>query len=303
MTISKNKIIDIIGAQIDLGASRRGVAMGPNAIRYSGLIEKIEKLGYSCCDKGDVSPNSTKISEPNSKLKNLEAVNSVNEKIYKHVHESLLNQHFPIVLGGDHSIAAGSILGVQSVYNNIGIIWIDAHGDFNNENTSPSGNLHGMPLSACTGNGPNRMVPFKPDNIAFVNPKKIALIGIRELDMKEKNALLESGVNVFTMSDIDQHGMRDVMEAAIEVVEKDTNGFHLSFDLDGIDPNYAPGVGTPVHGGLTFREAHLAVEMLAQREKLLSSEFVELNPIIDESNKTGKLTVHLIQSLLGQTIF
>ncbi len=303
MPITKNRIIDIIGAQIDLGASRRGVAMGPNAIRYSGLIEKIEGLGYSCSDKGDVTIRSTKISSPNSKLKNLEAVNSVNQKVYENVHQSLLNQHFPIVLGGDHSIAAGTIIGVQSVYNNIGVIWIDAHGDFNNENTSPSGNLHGMPLSACTGYGPSSMVPFKPHNVSFINPKKVALIGIRELDGKEKTSLEACGVNVFTMADIDRYGMRDVMKRALDVVNKDTNGFHLSFDLDSIDPNYAPGVGTPVYGGLTFREAHLAVEMIAQSEKLLSSEFVELNPILDDKNKTGELTVHLIQSLLGQTIF
>lgn len=301
-----SRIVDIIGAQIDLGASRRGVNMGPSAIRYAGLLEIIHDFGLQCFDKGDISnmPVEDKnLCDNNSKLKNLESITKVNSKLYDMVRQSLEENHFPLVLGGDHSIAAGTILGVQSIYKNIGVIWVDAHGDYNNEHTSPSGNLHGMSMAASTGYGPEAMIPFKPKDIDFVNPDNVALIGARCLDNEEKKLLKESGVHVFTMADIDKFGMKEVMKTALSIVEKNTSGFHVSFDLDAINPNEAPGVGTPVPGGLTFREAHLIAEMIAESQNLLSAEIVELNPILDEKNKTGQLAVHLIMSLLGQTIF
>ena len=297
--------VDIIGVQVDLGASRRGVDMGPSAIRYADIVEKIESLGYKCFDKGDITtnPSSGNMQSSDCRLKNIHVITKANESLYEKVRDSLLNNHFPIVLGGDHSIAAGSILGVQSVYENIGIIWIDAHGDFNNEKTTPSGNLHGMSLSAITGYGPKEMVSFKPDALSFVNPNNTVLIGTRSLDNEEKKMLKKSGAHVFTMTDIDKYGMKDIMKMALDIASDGTKGFCASFDMDAITPNEAPGVGTPVYGGLTIREAHLAAEMIAESHNLLSAEIVELNPILDDKNRTGELAVELILSLLEKTIY
>ncbi len=300
-----SRIVDIIGIQVDLGASRRGVDMGPSAIRYSGIFEKISELGYECYDKGDITANPLLIDKPspNPKLKNIDVIANASNELYIKVQASLQNGHFPLVLGGDHSIAVGSVLGVQSVHENIGIIWIDAHGDFNNAETTPSGNVHGMSLSAITGLGPEEMIPFKPANISYVNPNNIALIGVRSIDDEEKKRLKECGAHVFTMADIDKYGMKDIMKMAIDIATNGTKGFHVSLDLDAINPNEAPGVGTPVYGGLTLREAHLAAEMIAENNNLLSAEIVELNPILDIKNQTGELAVQLALSLLGKTIY
>ncbi len=300
-----SRIVDIIGVQIDLGASRRGVDMGPSAIRYADIIEKIETLGYKCLDKGDITTNplSTDTQSLNPRLKNIHIITKANEELYEKVRASLLDGHFPLVLGGDHSIAVGSVLGVQSIYKNIGLIWIDAHGDFNNEKTTPSGNLHGMSLSAITGYGPKEMAIFKPDSIPFVNPNNTVLIGIRSIDHEEKEMLKKSGAHVFTMADIDKYGMKSVMKMALDIASDGTKGFHASFDMDAITPNEAPGVGTPVYGGLTIREAHLTAEMIAESNHLLSAEIVELNPILDDKNRTGELAVQLSLSFLGKTIY
>lgn len=300
--LDMQKCVDIIGVPLDLGASRRGVDMGPSAIRYAGLENRIKKLGIGCKDKGNVEvivPESVD-GRGQSNCKHIKEITMANSLLCKEVKESLENKRFPIVIGGDHSIAVGSIFGAQSYFGNIGVIWLDAHGDFNNEKISLSGNPHGMSLAAVCGFGPKDMVSFKGEGVAFINPKNVALVGARDLDKGEEEALREAGVNVFSIADIDKFGMKEVMAKAIELVEEGTDGFHLSFDLDAISPNEATGVGTPVPGGLTYREAHLAVEMMAERDKLICAEVVELNPIMDEKNATGKLAVELIESILGK---
>lgn len=297
--------IDVIGVPVDLGADRRGVDMGPSAIRYSGLMQAIKSLNLSYRDLGNINvpvPESHREST-STKPKYINEIRKINEVLFNMVGASLNAGNMPLVLGGDHSIAAGTLLGVQSVCKNVGVIWMDAHGDFNTEHTTLSGNLHGMSLAAAAGIGMLEMTRFKPDNVAYINPEKIAIIGARSLDHEEARLLKKSGVTVFTIEDIDMYGLRAIMQRAIEIVESGTEGFHLSFDLDVVTPTDAPGVGTPVKGGLTYREAHLAAEMLSLRPKLLSLEFVELNPIQDHANITGELAVSLICSVLGKRIY
>lgn len=296
--------LDVIGVPVDLGASRRGVDMGPSAIRYSGLKSAITRLNIKYNDLGniDVPVPENEDEEHNIKMKYIREITGVNKNLYEIVQKSLQRGKFPLVLGGDHSIAVGSILGAQSVLKNIGVIWMDAHGDFNTEETTVSGNLHGMSLAACTGAGAPDMTGFKPSDIHYINPEKVVMIGIRCLDDEEAKLLKKSGVTIFTMADIDMYGMKDVMKRALDIVESGTEGFHLSFDIDVMSPTEAPGVGTPVKGGLTYREAHLASEMISDSSKLCSAEFVELNPILDHANRTGELAVSLICSVLGQKI-
>mgnify|MGYP000998527521 CR=1 FL=1 len=314
--------IDVIGVPVDLGADRRGVDMGPSAIRYSGLMQAIRNLDIKCRDLGNIDvpvPESTPAGKDetgggrealkymsgdgHAAPKHINEIRKINEALYKVVGASLKSGNMPLVLGGDHSIATGTLLGVQSVYKNIGVIWMDAHGDYNTEKTTLSGNFHGMSLAAATGAGMREMTRFKPEDVPFINPEKIAIIGARSLDPEEAVLLKKTGVNVFTIEDIDMYGLRAVMQRAIELVESGTEGFQLSFDLDVVTPTDAPGVGTPVKGGLTYREAHLAVEMLSKRPKLCSLEFVELNPILDNANMTGELAVSLISSVLGKRVY
>ena len=297
--------IDVIGVQVDLGADRRGVDMGPSAIRYSGLMQAIKNLNIEYRDLGNINvpvPESY-LESTSSKPKYIKEIRKINEVLFNMVGSSLREGNMPLVLGGDHSIATGTLLGVQSVYGNIGVIWMDAHGDDNTEHTTLSGNFHGMALAAATGTGMREMTVFKPDDVAYIKPEKIAIIGARSLDPEEAVLLKKTGVNVFTIEDIDMYGLRAVMQKAIEIVESGTEGFQLSFDLDVVTPTDAPGVGTPVKGGLTYREAHLAVEMLSSRPKLRSLEFVELNPIQDHANITGELAVSLISSVLGKRVY
>lgn len=301
--------VDIIGVPVDLGSNRRGVDMGPSVIRYTGLIESIRKLGINCRDLGNIHvpvPESrwSTDEQPSGhvKLRFLKEITQVNAKLYDVVASSLNEGNMPLVIGGDHSIAAGSLLGVQRCLKNIGVIWIDAHGDFNTEHTTLTGNLHGMSLAAATGTGVFEMTKFKDPDVNYIDPGKVVIIGARDLDRDEAELLRNSRVTVFTMEDIDMYGLRDIMQQAIEIVEDGTEGFHLSFDLDSVTPSDAPGVGTPVKGGLTYREAHLAVEMLSGRKKLRSLEVVELNPILDNANITGELAVSLICSVLGKRI-
>lgn len=299
--------VDIIGVPVDLGADRRGVDMGPSAIRYSGLMQAIKNLGINYRDLGNINvpvPESTnEVSHSEGgriKPKYVKELSEMNHAIYDTVSQSLREGNMPIVLGGDHSIATGTLLGAQSVRKNIGVIWLDAHGDFNTENTTLSGNIHGMSLAAAAGIGMHEIASYKAPDVNYIDLKKIAIVGARSLDPDEAKLLKKTGVNVFTMEDVDMYGLRVIMEKAIEIVEKDTEGFHLSFDLDVVTPSDAPGVGTPIQGGLTYREAHLAVEMLSRRPKLLSMELVELNPILDNHNVTGELAVSLICSALGK---
>jgi arginase len=296
--------VDIIGVPIDLGANRRGVDMGPYAIRYAGLKKAVTDLGVNYRDKGNIDVKVPENYEETSfkKMKYINEINKVNSVLADMVSESILDGSLPIVLGGDHSIAVGSVLGTQNVLKNIGVIWFDAHGDFNTEETTTSGNLHGMSLAACTGVGALAMSEFKKPGISFINTEKVVLIGARSIDPDEAKLIKKSGMTVFTMADIDMYGVRDIMRRTLEIVESGTEGFHLSFDMDVINPTEAPGVGTPVKGGLTYREAHLAAEMVSDRKKLRSAEFVEINPILDHMNQTGEFAVSLICSVLGQKI-
>ncbi len=298
--------IDIIGVPVDLGSNRRGVDMGPSAIRYTGLIQAIRKMGRNCHDLGNIAvpvpeSNSFEQAAQNSP-RFINEITKINETLYKMVGNSLSQGNMPLVIGGDHSIAAGSLLGAQSCLKNIGVIWMDAHGDFNTEHTTLSGNLHGMSLAAATGIGMHEMTRFKAEDVGYVNPEKVVIIGARDLDPEEAELLKKSRVTVFTMEDIDMYGLRSIMQKAIEIAEEGTEGIHLSFDLDVVTPSDAPGVGTPVKGGITYREAHLAAEMLSVRPKLRSIELVELNPILDNANKTGELAVSLLCSVLGKRI-
>lgn len=297
--------IDVIGVPVDLGADRRGVDMGPSAIRYSGLMQAIKKLNIHYRDLGNISvpvPES-RVEGPSSKPRYMKEIGEINKALCNMVAASLKAGNMPLILGGDHSIATGSLLGVQSVFQNIGVIWMDAHGDYNTEKTTLSGNLHGMSLAAAAGAGVFEMTRFKPENVNFINPEKIVIIGARSLDPEEAVLLKKTGVTVFTIEDIDMHGLRVIMQKAIDIVESGTEGFHLSFDMDVVTPTDAPGVGTPVKGGLTYREAHLAAELLSMRSKLRSVEFVEVNPIMDHANMTGELAVSLICSVLGKRIY
>ena len=298
--------IDILGVPMDLGASRRGVDMGPSAIRCAGLKNAIAGLGKTSTDLGNIDvqvPEEHREENIGAKMKYVSEINRVNASLAGMVSGSIHAGNMPIVLGGDHSIAVGTVLGTQKALKNIGILWIDAHGDFNTEKTTLSGNLHGMSLAACTGTGALEMTGFKDSDTAFVNPEKVVLIGVRSLDHEESILLKKSGVTVYTMADIDTFGMNVVIKKALNIVESGTEAFHLSFDMDVMSPREAPGVGTPVKGGLTYREAHLAAEMIADSKKLRSAEFVEINPILDNMNQTGELAVSLICSVLGQKIF
>ena len=260
-------------------------------------------MGYTITDTGNIIPPEDGLSLDN--MIRYEQVNTTNRELYEEVTASLKNGHMPIVLGGDHSIAAGSISALAKHYDSegeIGVIWIDAHGDWNDEKSTMSGNMHGMPYSAVCGWGPSEMVYFgqKPH---FVPIKHCVQVAGHNFDKAEASRMKETGMNVFTISEIDRRGMHDVMKDAIRIAGEGTVGIHLSFDMDAITPEYAPGTGTPVSNGLTAREAFLAVEMLAQSGKLLSMDVVEVNPILDERNKTGLLASELIQLALGKEVY
>ena len=300
---NKKKDIDIIGVQIDFGASQKGVAMGPLAIRYAGLKASLRQMGYSVRDKGDIIPP-----EDGMSLRNMirfEQVNATNKQLYDSVKESLDRGHFPLVLGGDHSIAAGSVSAVAKHYEDrgeIGVIWIDAHGDWNDDKSTISGNMHGMPYSAICGWGPASMVDFGQEP-HYVPTAHCVQVAGHDFDVAEAKRMKEAGMNVFPISDVDRRGMYEVMKDAIRIAGEGTVGIHLSFDVDAITPEYAPGTGTPVNNGITAREAFLAVEMLAASGKLLSMDLVEVNPILDERNKTGNLASDLIQLALGKQVY
>ncbi|WP_077303240.1 arginase [Virgibacillus pantothenticus] len=295
--------ISIIGVPMDLGQSRRGVDMGPSAMRYAGAVERLEALGYKLHDHGDIS-----ITRPDKyetgqayKLKNLLQVVEANEILATMVDQAVEKGDFPLVFGGDHSIAIGSLAGIAKHYDQLGVIWYDAHGDLNTEETSPSGNIHGMPLAVSLGLGHEKLTSIA-GYTPKVKPENIVIIGARSLDPGEKELIRCKGIQVFTMHEVDRLGMSSVIERAISYLKPRTDGVHLSVDLDGLDPSEAPGVGTPVIGGITYRESHLAMEMLAETGMITSAEFVEVNPILDEKNKTATLAVGLMGSLLGEKL-
>jgi len=287
---------------MDLGADRRGVDIGVSAIRYANLNTRLRSLGHSVHDIGNlVVPQPESQPLGNSKLKYLEPIVQVCEELANVVTDTLQSGEFPLVLGGDHSIALGSIAGVTRVHKNVGVIWIDAHADFNTYETTPSGNIHGMILAASAGIGESRLT-----NIGGWSPKvnaqNIVIVGARDLDPAEQVLLRDHAMRVFTMSDIDQKGISEVMRQAISIAGQGNDGLHLSLDMDALDPKEAPGVGTPVKGGLTYREAHLAMEMIADSKQLVAMDVVEVNPILDRENATAQLAVELVLSALGKKI-
>jgi arginase len=296
------KNISIIGVPMDLGQMRRGVDMGPSAIRYAGVAERLERLGHTINDLGNIEiAQPERVHTSDSTLRNLKAVAEGNQKLGDKVDEVIASNDFPLVLGGDHSIAIGTLAGVSKHYENLGVIWYDAHGDLNTSDTSPSGNIHGMPLAVSLGIGDESLTGiggYSPK----VKPENIVIIGARSLDEGERELIKDRGIKVFTMHEVDRMGMTKVMEEAISYLKEKTDGVHLSLDLDGLDPSDAPGVGTPVLGGISYRESHLAMEMLAESNLITSAEFVEVNPILDDKNRTASVAVALMGSLFGEKL-
>jgi len=298
--------VRIIGVPMDLGASRRGVDMGPSALRVAGLQTRLKQLGRHVEDIGNVAvrqPEEQPYGE--KKAKYLDEISETCKGVAEMVRKTLDDDLLPLVLGGDHSIAVGTTAGTAAYFHKkskrIGQLWLDAHGDMNTPESSPSGNVHGMPLASIMGYGPGElteMAGIKP----MVEPRNVALVGIRDLDARERRLVKESGVHVFTMRDIDERGMRDVMADALRFTTDDTAGVAVSLDMDFVDPADAPGVGTPVRGGVTYREAHLALEMIADSKNMVSFELVEINPVIDLHNQTAILGVELVLSGLGKKI-
>ena len=300
--MTNEKKISIIGVPMDLGQLRRGVDMGPSAIRYAGISERLEALQYEVEDCGDIEINKKhSVHSENTNLKNLKAVAEASNNLAEKVDSVIQSGSFPLVLGGDHSIAIGTLAGVAKHYNNLGVIWYDAHGDLNTAETSPTGNIHGMPLAVSIGLGHDELTGIYGES-PKVKPENIIIIGARDLDEGEKALIKEKGIKVYTMHEVDRLGMTQVIEEAIEYLREKTDGVHLSLDLDGLDPNDAPGVGTPVIGGISYRESHLAMEMLAESGLITSAEFVEVNPILDEKNNTASVAVALMASLFGSKL-
>ncbi len=295
--------IDIIGVPIDLGADRRGVDMGPSAIRYAQLEKKLEALGYTVEDKGNIEvPIAETCAITDSRLKYIDCIVPMARRAAGAVATSMQAGHFPLVLGGDHSLSLGSIRGAARV-KNIGVIWVDAHADFNTESTTPSGNIHGMPLAALCGLGDPRLTQIWDEETCAVDPNRVAIIGVRDLDPGEKTNLREAGVMVMGMEQIDRIGIVAAVEKAIERVSRNADGLYLSFDMDVMDPRHAPGVGTPVAAGLTQREGHVACELIGETGRLIGMDIVEVNPILDVQNQTGALAVEFVLSALGKRIW
>lgn len=306
MDFKAEKTIRIIAVPMDLGASRRGTDMGPSALRIAGLGAAIREMGYRLPREEDIAtPAMETRSVEDSEARFKPQILSVCTKLGERVREIMAEGQFPLVIGGDHSIAMGTVAGAAAHFRDrgeeMGLIWFDAHADMNVPGVSPSGNIHGMPLAHLLGRGDPDLagiLGFSPK----VNPKKVALIGIRDIDTGERKIIQESGIHVFTMRDIDEIGMAKVARQAMKIVTEGTGGFHVSFDVDGCDPSVIPGSGTLVPGGIRFREAHLLLEYCADSHKLTSMEVVELNPFLDHGNVSAERTIHLITSALGKSI-
>jgi arginase len=300
-TQTDNRSVALIGASLDLGSGRRGVDMGPSAIRYAGLAARIERLGRQVFDRGNVEgPVAEATAVGNERVRFLEPIKQACERVAQLVTQSVEEGLQPVVLGGDHSVAIGTLGGLARVYGPGGVLWIDAHGDLNRPETSPTGNVHGMPLAAALGfAGPE----FESEVWTFpaVSPDRVALVATRSLDPAEAELLSELDVEVYTMSDVDRLGVERVIRQALAHIAGP--GFvHVSLDMDALEPDIAPGVGTPVRGGLSYREAHLAMELVAESGLAGSLEVVEVNPILDQENETAKLAVELVASALGARI-
>ncbi|MFN0006759.1 MAG: arginase [Planctomycetota bacterium] len=300
------KKVCLVGVPMDLGGGRRGVDMGPSALRIAGIEAGVRGLGLEFEDRGNVpvlEPASRVPKNPRARF--LDEIAECCRELRARVERILEDDAFPLVVGGDHSIACGTVAAISSFHHRkkkkIGLIWFDAHGDFNTPETSESGNIHGMPLACCVGRGAPELTRLG-DRVPMVDVEKAVLIGVRTIDRLEKKEIKESGLHVFTLRDIDMHGIHKVMRMAIEIASTGTAGFHLTFDLDGTDPSVAPGVGTPVPGGTTLRESHLIMEHAAESGRLLGLEMTEINPILDDRNATAKAAVDLALSALGKAV-
>ena len=294
--------VGIIGAPLDLGADRRGVDMGPSAIRYAGLEMHLRDMGCDVRDFGNIAapvPESTPTGETD--LKYLAPIARMAEELSNRVAEIAEDGWFPLTLGGDHSVSLGSVAGISRA-RRVGLVWLDAHGDFNTTETSPSGNIHGMVLAALAGLGDRSLVEIG-GHAPKVEAHNVALIGVRELDHGEKELLRSAGAQVYTMHDIDRVGLPSVLERALGRMGSDLDGVHLSLDLDVVDPLQAPGVGTPVLGGLNYREAHLALELMSSSQRMVSMDIFDVNPVLDRHNETATLAVQFTMSDLGKRIF
>jgi arginase len=305
-TAASKRRITVIGVPLDLGAGRRGVDMGPSAFRVADVDKRIRELGCEVEDAGDVAVTIPETRDPGDpKLKYLTEIQGTCATLRERVGEALAAGRTPVVLGGDHSIAMGTIAGAARFHaqngERLGLVWFDAHGDANTPVTSPSGNIHGMPMAVALGLGAPTLVSLA-GSVPMVDGSRAAIVGLRDVDFAERANVEATGIGTFTMRDIDERGMRTVMEQAIRRASTGTAGIHVSFDLDVLDPEHAPGVGTPSPGGLSYREAHLAMEMLADTGRVVSVEVVEANPILDERNRTAALGVELMASLLGKRI-
>ncbi len=291
---------------MDLGAGRRGVDMGPSAMRIARIGPRLEELGHQVNDIGNIPVRQAEtLAPPDSKARFIAAISDCCKLLAQETYSGLKEGAIPLILGGDHSIAAGSVAGIAKYHREknqkIGILWFDAHGDINTPETSLSGNVHGMPVAHILGRGhPDllKIVDFNP----WVDPSRIVLIGIRDLDPSERQSIKELGVRTFTMREIDEIGLRRVMEEAIRIVSSGTVGFHVSMDVDWLDPSEAPGVGTPSWGGATYREGHLAMEMIADTGQMLSMEVTEVNPVLDNSNETANVATDFVLSAFGKKI-
>lgn len=301
--MTKTKAIDIIGAPSTFGQRKLGVDLGPTAIRYAGLISRLKQLDLDVYDKGDIKVpvvNIEKFHSEQKGLRNYDEIIDVNQKLNKEVSASIENNRFPLVLGGDHSIAVGSVSAISKHYNNLGVIWCDAHGDLNIPEESPSGNIHGMPLRILTGEGPKELLEL---NSNVIKPENIVLIGMRDLDKGERQFIKDHNIKTFTMSDIDKLGIKEVIENTIEYLKsRNVDGVHLSLGVDALDPLETPGTGTRVLGGLSYRESHFALELLHQSHLISSMDLVEVNPLIDSNNHTAEQAVSLVGTFFGETL-
>ena len=296
----------VVGVPMDLGAGRRGVDMGPSAIRIAGVGEALRALGYDVIDDGDVAVPAPETRDPgNTSARYLDPIYHVCDRLRLRVRRGLDQGDVPVVLGGDHSIAIGTVSGASEHFHKrgeqLGLIWVDAHGDMNTPDSSPSGNIHGMPLATLLGLGSPRLVEmggFSPK----IRPEHTCLIGIRDIDQSEREIIRASGVHAYTMRDVDERGIRDVMTEAFGFATDGTAGFHLSFDLDSMDPRDVPGTGTPVKGGLSWREANLLMEMVSDTGAMRSLEVTELNPVLDVRNQSAEIAVDVICSAFGKRI-
>ncbi len=302
----KDQHIALLGVPMDLGGGRRGVDMGPSALRIADIGPALVRLGVAFSDWGNVEVRPPETIEPSDMCARfLPEISDCCDRLSAKVLEVLEAQRMPLVVGGDHSIACGTVAGLSTHYHQrgekIGLIWFDAHGDMNTPDTTMSGNIHGMPLASSLGHGPDELTRLG-ERFPMVDVSNVALVGVRSLDRGERQLIKEVGLRCFTMSVIDSRGIHAVMEEALDIATDGTVGFHLSFDMDGIDPAVAPGVGTPVPGGTSFRETHTIMELVAASRKLLGVEVTEINPILDEANKTARAAVEFILSALGKNV-